>query len=205
MVTRDAATTVYLIQWHRWSDVFDAEEDERKVLNDMLGGEMGAASVQDATSSTRPLTEKALCMKELDDNLDGILDDNYFSQATSSSAAARTPLGAVSNASTRGSDVPTTTIPSSTPKSEPNPAIDGSTTLSPGSSADPSLILVDSADTSTTDGSFQQVNPQDIDGASDTTTSGSKDTTTAGNDAPKAAGLKHKVRRSWGWLTGSSS
>jgi hypothetical protein len=81
-------------------------------------------------------------------------------------------------------------------------AVDGPAASDVDSPVEDSLSLVHSFSTVATDSSYEQVSPPDVEPGSDMATNGFLPT-----DKPTstASTIKHKVRRSWDWLSGSGS
>ncbi|KAF1841594.1 uncharacterized protein K460DRAFT_293250 [Cucurbitaria berberidis CBS 394.84] len=196
-----------LIQWPKWTGIFDGQGDQRDLGGNVVSQEAGPSlPVTECPPPTVPLTEKSLHMKELGDSLDGMKECSDFSPQISTLPSSV----AISNASTRGSEVPSLTIVTSTYSSQPVPVIDSSLSSSSGSSPGPSRVpdnnyWLDPSSPTSTDGSFEQVSPVTVDGASIASTTSSAPSTTADDQDSKATSFKHKVRRSLDWLiTGSS-
>lgn len=166
-----------LIQWPNWTGVFDDRGDPI------------------------PPTKESLHMKDLGEALDGAAkEDGYFSaQSLWSPGSAVTsrlqPQEAVSSAclpTIPVTDGETPVILATTG----SPAAGGNTFSGATSPTGASLVLVDSATSEdsivSNDSSFDQILPADIDEASVKATT-----------AVKNGSFKHKVRRSWDWLSGS--
>lgn len=143
-------------------------------------------------------------MRDLGETLDGaIKDDGYLSTQPLSVPATGgdASLIAVSNVSTCGSKT-TTSVVALITRSSPNmpgmPAATGNIGSGEISPAGESLVLVDSAASTadsvfSNDSSYDQVSPVDIDEISNDSTPAAKNS------------FKHKVRRSWDWLSDSDS
>ena len=200
------ATSHCLIQWPKWTGVFDDHGDQRDTRGQIVPQEAGLSTPADEIASpTMPLTKESLNMKDMGDAVGGAAKEGYFATPKTFlfPTAPETPaMSIVSNLSTRGSEVPTPTVGS------PNiPSVDGSLSSDPvsppidlGSPADASLFLVSSGSTAaSTDGSYDMVTPPAVDATSDVGTSGSNSTATVGSS------LKHKVRKSWGGFFRSGS
>ncbi|KAI4956464.1 hypothetical protein J4E91_000675 [Alternaria rosae] len=168
-----------LIQWPNWTGVFDDRGDPIS------------------------LTKESLQMKDLGEALDGAAkEDSYFSAQSpwppgSAVTSRLQPQETVSFASlpfVPVNDGKTPVILTTTG----SPAADGNTFSGTTSPTGASLVLVDSATSEdsivSNDSSFDQILPADINEAS------VKSTTAAKNGS-----FQHKVRRSWDWLSGSSS
>lgn len=200
-----------LIQWPKWTGIFDSQGDQRDAHGNIVPQDLGLSTPLDEfpSSPTLPSTVDSLCMKNLDDTLDGIKEESYFPTRNLSSLIAQTSVGAASNASTRVSEVPTPTAASFTGHPEPIPFTGGSIISSSFSSIGHSLVMVRSSDSndlpSSTYGSFEEISTQNVDVALNGSTVGSKSPTTGTDVILKKESLKHKVRRSWDWLSGSSS
>jgi hypothetical protein len=155
------------------------------------------------------LTKEHLDMKGLGDALQTA---DYFGTLPPPKPLAkyRPSLSALSNLSTRGSDVPTPTIPLTTADNSDIPPVDNLISPVSSSSTKPSSVLVDSQDYNTDSppssfGSFERVSPPASEIASDVATTGSTTPLPSKDLMPKRAGMMHKVRRSLGWLAGLAS
>lgn len=208
------ATTHCLIQWPNWTGVFDDHGDQRDNHGDVVSQETGISTpaCEHPPPSPMPLTKESLQMKEIGDALaDAEKDGGYFSSSPAlfPSAGAEDSTSMASNLSTRGLEAPTPAFEPVARSSPKMPAVDGSCSSVTTSPVGASLFLVDSATTvesmTSTGSSFDQLSPLDIDTASVVTTQNSDKTTTAEKTASKTGSFKHKVRRSWDWLSGSGS
>jgi hypothetical protein len=153
--------------------------------------------VFDECGDQMPLTKESLQMKDLGEALDGaVKEDGYFSaQPPWTPGSAVTMTTSSRNASSvPATDGNTTTILSKTGSSAAEDTAFSDATSPTGAS----LVLVDSAtsagSTASNDDSYDHVSPVDIDEASAKTAT-----------AAKKGSFKHKVRRSWDWLSGSGS
>ncbi|CAO2657193.1 Nn.00g033190.m01.CDS01 [Neocucurbitaria sp. VM-36] len=179
-----------LIQWPKWTGIFDDRAHQRDLRGKVVAQEAGLSTPinEDSSSLTIPLTKESLDMKELDDTLDRLEDDSHLFQSTIllSSSAQAPPRGSISNASTRGSDVPTPTVEGST-----LPSSDSS-----DSSVVPSVVPINSADNAdpvvSANESFEQVTPLDVDGGVDVSTAGSAHPAVDNKQAQQPAGFNHK-------------
>jgi hypothetical protein len=207
------ATSHCLIQWPKWTGVFDDHGDQRDTRGQVVAQEAGLSTPADEIASpitTIPLTRESLNMKDMDDALDGSAKEGYFATPKTFlfPTVAETPaMSAASNLSTRGSEVPTLTVGS--PKI---PSVDGSISsdaVSPpvdtGSPIDTSLTLVNSGgtfeSTSSTNSSFDIVTPPAVDPTVDSAgdvTGGFNNIATVENTN---SSFIHKVRRSWSRLS----
>ena len=207
------ATSHCLIQWPKWTGVFDDHGDQRDTRGQVVSQEAGLSTPADEIASpiaTMPLTRESLNMKDMDDALDGAAKEGYFATPKMFlfPTVAKTPaMSAASNLSTRGSEAPTPTVGS--PKI---PSVDGSISsnaVSPpidtSSPIDASLTLVNSGgtfeSTGSTDSSYDIVTPPAVDSTVDSATDvigGSNSTAIAENTNSR---FIHKVRRSWGRLS----
>jgi hypothetical protein len=124
------ATSHCLIQWPNWTGIFDDHGDQRDRLGFVVPQELGLSTPADEMAPTpiAPLTKEWLNLKELDDALVTPKQSDYFRDVRfdSLASAAHHPLSAMSNLSTRGSEVPTPTIASSVNEDSPAvSAVDG--------------------------------------------------------------------------------
>jgi hypothetical protein len=186
-----------LIQWPNWTGGFDDCGDD--VVSEEAT--LSNPAAMDPSAPSLPLTKESLAMKGLGEALDGAAkEDGYFPTQPLPvvTADGKTSLSVASNVSTCGSNVTTPVVSTTTRSSPKMPIVDGSTGSSVDSPTGASLVLVDSATSAdsfvSSDSSYDQVSPIDIDEASNSTTT-----------AAKIGSFKHKVRRSWDWLSGSSS
>lgn len=201
------ATSHVLIQWPKWAGIFDDHGDQRNQLGVVVPQESAFSTSLDdiVLSPVMPLTEEALNLKDL---------DNALAHTDTPSSAiqlplAQIPLEAVSNKSERGSEVPTpTNLPSATITSPRVIASDRPLALST-SPSDLGLVVVDGAEDSlsptSTLSSFEHVAPPAAYTAEQAPTEGSATPTDEVNKTIKKSTLAHKVRRSFDWLTSSSS
>ncbi|KAF1913972.1 hypothetical protein BDU57DRAFT_558891 [Ampelomyces quisqualis] len=191
-----------LIQWPNWTGIFDDHGDQRSRLGAVVSQEMALSTpaAEFSPSPIAPLTKETLDMKAMDEALTDPMQSDYFlGSPILKSSAAQTPLGATSNKSERGSDVPT-------------PTLGSLTAYSPISvSTDTNVVVVDGANDAlsptSTLGSFEHITPsKSIDEALDMATNGPDAPATDKNSTPKTSStFAHKVRRSYDWLTRSST
>jgi hypothetical protein len=200
----NGATSHCLIQWPNWTGVFDDRGDQRNNHGDVVSQETGLSTPAEeypSQFSSMPLTKESLYMKDLSEALDGaVKDDGYFTTQPLSvpSTGVEASMSVASNVSTCGSNIttPVVTATRSSPKMSATPDVVGSTGSGETSPTGESLVLVDSATTAgsvLSDSSYNQVSPADIEEASETST------------VAQSGSFKHKVRRSWNWLSGSGS
>jgi hypothetical protein len=209
------ATSHCLIKWPNWTGIFDDRGDQRNKLGLVIPQEIVLSTPLDEfspPSPTLPLTKESLQMKGLGEALEDPKKPSYFNSAAllGEPAIAATTMSVVSNKSDRGSDVPTPTEASSTVALSPRiSAVAGTDLLVTTSFGDSDLVTVgsheDTISPMSTFSSFEQVNHQASDTASNVVTAGSDTTATEEKNTPKNSTFVHKVRRSLGWLTGSSS
>ncbi|UPX13900.1 uncharacterized protein EKO05_0004396 [Ascochyta rabiei] len=103
-----------LIQWPNWTGIFDTEGDQRDMHGDVVTQDAGLSTPYakyPPSASQLPLTEKTLNMKDMGDTLNNVAKADYFNMPPTLRplSGPDTPLGAVSNLSERGSEVPTPT------------------------------------------------------------------------------------------------
>ncbi|RYO69995.1 hypothetical protein AA0113_g3368 [Alternaria arborescens] len=192
------ATSHCLIRWPNWTGVFDDRGDQRSNQGDVVSQEAGLSTPAEEYSSVfsqMPLTKESLHMKDFGEALDGAnTDDGYFSARPLSvpETGGKPSLSVWSNASTCGSNTTTPVVPSTARSSPKMPAVPAAVETSP---AGESLIPVGSATTAdsvvSNESSYDQVVPLDNDEAPNNSMSGAKNS------------FKHKIRRSWDWLSGS--
>lgn len=194
-----------LIQWPNWTGIFDDHGDQRDTKGEVVSQEVGLSTPFSEFSPSPPaqLTKEHLDMKEMGDALQ---TDDYFGAVVPARPSSRyqASLSALSNLSTRGSDVPTPTITSITTDDADIAEVDD--LISPVSSS--STVLVDDQDLDSplsSFGSFEQVTPPGSDVASDVATVGSTAGSGSDSTVPKHPGILHKVRLSLGWLSGFES
>jgi hypothetical protein len=195
------ATSHCLIQWPNWTGIFDDHGDQRSRLGVVVPQEMALSTPAEefSPSPIAPLTKETLDMKAMDEALtDSIQGDYFLGSPMLMGSAAQTPLSIISNKSERGSDVPT-------------PTLAPSTTYSPISTpTDSNVVVVDGANdfispTSTLD-SFEHITPStSLEEALNIATNGPDSAASDKNSIPKKSTFAHKVRRSYDWLTRSSS
>jgi hypothetical protein len=199
------ATTHCLIQWPNWTGIFDDNGVQRSKLGFAVPQDMPVSTLVDdlSPSPVLPLTKDLLDMKDLDDVLVDSMQSGYFN----SSPISPTPLAAMSNVSERGSNVPTSTITSSTTAYSPAVSVIGGsfTTASAMSSFDES-DMIDADDVgkplspaSTLD-SFEDVNPL----THDIVPTCKRGSFGEASDYPPKSEDTRKVRRHWGWFSSSS-
>ncbi|KAF2632668.1 hypothetical protein BU25DRAFT_417273 [Macroventuria anomochaeta] len=149
----DAACRI-LIQWPNWTGIFDTEGDQRDTHGDVVSQEAGLstpyAEYAPLPPPQLPLTEKTLNMKDVGDALNNATKPDYFNiqPALLPLSGTDTPLGAVSNLSERGSEVPTPTALSIATTDEIR-AVDGSITSGSGSAASSYILHANGASDST--------------------------------------------------------
>ncbi|KAH7406154.1 hypothetical protein DE146DRAFT_435409 [Phaeosphaeria sp. MPI-PUGE-AT-0046c] len=202
------ATSHCLIQWPHWAGIFDNRGDQRDQLGVVVSQESAfSTSLTDIVlSPIMPLTEEALNLKDLDN----ALADTNKSSSAMQLPTAHMSLETVSNKSERGSEVPTPANVSSAAILSPLvTAYDNPPTTLSASQSDLSVVMVDGAEDSlsptSTLSSFEHVSPPAIYTAGDASTEGSAMLTAEVDKTVKKSTLAHKVRRSFDWLTGSSS
>ena len=123
----------FLLQWPNWTGIFDTKGDQRDTHGGVVAQEVGLSTPYTEYAPTPlqqlPLTEKTLNMKDVSDAVNNIAKPDYFNIPCilQPQSAPDTPVGAVSNTSERGSEVPTPTELSVTTTDE-IPAMDGSLT-----------------------------------------------------------------------------
>ena len=145
-----------LIQWPNWTGIFDTEGDQRDTHGDVVSQEAGLstpyAEYAPLTQPQLPLTEKTLNMKDVGDTLNNITKAGYFNIALPRQplSTSDTPLGAVSNLSERGSEVPTPTE-LSTATIDEIPPIDSSITSGSESVTSSYILHANGATDSTPD------------------------------------------------------
>ncbi|KAJ4362209.1 hypothetical protein N0V95_001453 [Ascochyta clinopodiicola] len=115
-----------LIQWPNRTGIFDTEGDQRDMHGDVVAQDAGLStpySEYPPSAPQLPLTEKTLNMKDMGDALNDVAKADYFTFPPTPRplVVPDTPLGAVSNLSERGSEVPT-------PTTNDVPTVDGSIT-----------------------------------------------------------------------------
>ena len=159
---------------------------------DVVSQEAGLSTPAEEYSSVfsqMPLTKESLHMKDLGEALDGA---NKAHPLFVPETGGEPSLGVWSNASTCGSNITTPVVPSTARSSPKMPAVPAAVGTSP---IGESLIPVDSATTAdsvvSNDSSYDQVVPLDNDEAPNNSMSAAKNS------------FKHKIRRSWDWLSGS--
>lgn len=167
---------------------------------DVVSQEAGLSTPAEEYSSVfsqMPLTKESLHMKDLGEALDGAnKDDGYFAACPLSlpETGGKPSLSVWSNASTCGSNITTPVVPPTAQSSPKMPAVPAAVETSP---IGESLIPVDSATTAdsvvSNDSSYDQVVPLDNDEAPNNSMSAAKNS------------FKHKIRRSWDWLSDSGS
>ncbi|KAL1796895.1 hypothetical protein ACET3X_005435 [Alternaria dauci] len=191
------ATSHCLIQWPNWTGVFDDRGDQRNHQGDVVSQATGLSTpVEEYSSicSPVPLTKESLHMKDLGEALDGTInDDGYFPAHPLSIPATvgKTSLSMASNVSTRGSSITTPVVPSTARSSPEMPAMPDAVDTSP---IGESLISVASATTAvSSNSSYDKVSLLDDDEVTDDSTSAAENS------------FKHKIRRSWDWLSGSGA
>jgi hypothetical protein len=205
-----------LIKWPNWMGVFDERGDQRNKLGLVIPQDLVYSTPMEDFSPMSPiasLTIESLHMKELNEALGGAtkLDNLRGSDLLGRPAMAQTRMSMISNKSERGSDVPTPTASSSVTAHSPRIAtVDGADLTATTSFGTSDADTVGSPDEALSPispmSSFEQVEEPFPDIASRTATVGSDTTTTIEEDTtPKKATLAHRVRRSFDWLTGSSS
>lgn len=141
----------FLIQWPNWTGIFDTEGDQRDTHGDVVPQEAGLstpyAEYAPRSHQQLPLTEETLSMKDIDDALSSVPKADYFNIApTQSLSVPDTPLGAVSNLSERGSEVPTPTGLSTATTIE-IPTVDGSLTSGSDSVTSSYILHINGAPT----------------------------------------------------------
>ena len=203
------ATSHCLIQWPNWTGIFDDQGDQRNKLGIVVPQELGLSTPADefAPSPVVPLTAESLNMKELDEALTNPKEHDYFtgSPVHSGSSVAQTPMGAMSNISTRGSEVPTPTIASSATGYSPSvSAIDGATSTAATSFDTSDLGTAKNEVPTFTLGTIERPDPQRSDSCSNVATAGSSSAASEENDTPGKAAFSHEVRRSLLRLSGSA-
>ena len=104
----------FALQWPKWTGIFDTEGEQRDVHGQIISQEAGLSTplVEYAPSPPQqlPLTEKRLNLKDIGDALSDTSGHDYFNISFLPPSSMRaTTLGDVSNASVRGSEVPTET------------------------------------------------------------------------------------------------
>ncbi|KAF1934036.1 uncharacterized protein M421DRAFT_200 [Didymella exigua CBS 183.55] len=116
------------LQWPNWTGIFDSEGEQRDVHGQVISQEAGLstpfAEYAPSPPQQLPLTEKTLNLKDIGDALNNVSKPDYFNiPYPTPPLMPATPLGAISNLSERGSEVPTETALSST--TTEIPTIDG--------------------------------------------------------------------------------
>ncbi|XPS71243.1 hypothetical protein M3J09_003431 [Ascochyta lentis] len=106
-----------LIQWPNWTGIFDTEGDQRDVHGDVVTQDAGLSTPYaeyPPSVPQMPLTERMLHMKDIGDAINNVAKGDYFNVPPTLRPLSipDTPLGAVSNLSERGSEVPTPNGPS---------------------------------------------------------------------------------------------
>lgn len=204
------ATSHCLIQWPNWTGIFDAGGHQRNKSGEVVPQELGLSTPLESLplSPIVPLTEESLNLKDVDEALGEALHaDSFDTPLAPTSSVAPTPLGAVSNASTRGSDVPTPTVASSSTAYSPAfPSVDGSTTTSMVSFASSDLITLDevnSSEPASASSSFDGAEAAASDVASNVATAGSS--TPALEEDDDMSAIVQKVRQSLYLVSGFAS
>lgn len=147
-----------LIQWPNWTGIFDTEGDQRDARGGVVSQDAGLstpyAGYAPSPPQQLPLTEKTLHMKEIGDALNHVSRADYFNMRPTlpSLLVPDTPLGAVSNISERGSEVPTSTGHSVATNGE-IPATDCSLTSGSESPANSYILHTNGASDSTPESS----------------------------------------------------
>jgi hypothetical protein len=204
------ATSHCLIQWPNWTGIFDAGGHQRNKSGEVVPQELGLSTPLEnlPPSPIVPLTEESLNLKDVDEALGEPLHaDSFDTPLAPTSSVAQTPLSAVSNASTRGSDVPTPTVASSSTACSPAfPSVDGSTTTSMQSFASSDFIALDEVNSSappSVSGSFDGAETAASDVASNIATAGSS--TPALEEEDDMSAIVQKVRQSLYLVSGFAS
>lgn len=128
------------LQWPNWTGIFDSEGEQRDMYGQIISQEAGLstpfAEYAPSPPQQLPLTEQALNLKDIGDALNNVSKPDYFNiSSLQPPTVPATPLGAVSNLSERGSEVPTPTALSVT--TSEIPAVNGvDGTLNSGSGSD---------------------------------------------------------------------
>lgn len=184
----------FILQWPNWTGIFDLEGDQRDTSGNVVAQEAGVSTpyIEDASSSPQqlPLTEKMLNIKDVSEGISSISGPGYFNilPRLTKLSIPDTPLGAISNLSERGSEVPTPPTLSITTSIEVI-TMDGSRT--PGSSSmGTSCVVINTKDASD---STPDVSP----------TSPSAESSFGSECLPRAHKAKRSLSDSY-WVTGPS-
>lgn len=201
------ATSHCLIQWPKWAGIFDDHGDQRNQLGVVVPQESAFSTSLDdiVLSPVMPLTKEALDLKDI---------GNALADASSSSTAiqlpkAQMPLETASNQAERGSNVPTPTNGPSPRVTSPIVTADDRRLTLSSTPSDLSMVVVDGAEDSlsptSTVSSFEHVARPAPGEAVETATDGSATPKQEVNKTVQKSTLAHKVRRSFDWLSRSSS
>ncbi|CAA9965261.1 hypothetical protein PTMSG1_08620 [Pyrenophora teres f. maculata] len=179
-----------LIQWPNWTGVFDGQGDQRGTDGDVVSQEIGLSTpAADMPFSPVRLTKESLQMKELGDALDAAKARDEDTKSLMGLGASLKMSHSTSVASTRGSDLHGSDLP--TPVGEQadrsSPKL---SELDESSACGASLILINSATTVqsviSNDSSFDEVTSMDFDSVTDDVS------TQASSSKPTTGGFKHK-------------
>ncbi|KAH8723897.1 hypothetical protein GQ44DRAFT_740652 [Phaeosphaeriaceae sp. PMI808] len=176
-----------IIQWPNWTGIFEDHGHQHKEAGVIVDSGLSTPITEAARLLDAPLTTETLTTKDLDNALETIASE-YFTNKT----MFRKPSDTL--------EAPASTVASV--NSPRHTEVDGSPTTATTSFTDPG-VMPDNLSISdyplSTIGSFEHINCQNSDSCAD------EEPPTANQASPNKSTFTHKVRRSWGWLSGSSS